>query len=86
MNLSDLAATLGCELLGNGSIEITGVAGMEHAGATEVTSLHNPKYAPKAKHTRAAAILVKAYLEDIAPAQLLSKNPYLDFARALELF
>ncbi len=86
MNLSDLAAALGCELRGDGSIEITGVAGMEHAGATEITSLHNPKYAPKAKHTRAAAILVKAYLEDIAPAQLLSKNPYLDFARALELF
>src|SRR5580658_762615 len=86
MNLSDLAAALGCELRGNGSIEITGVAGMEHAGATEVTSLHNPKYAPKARHTRAAAILVKAYLEGIAPAQLLSKNPYHDFARALELF
>ena len=86
MNLSDLAATLGCELRGDSSIEITGVAGLEQAGATEITSLHNPKYAPKAKHTRAAAILVKTYLEDIAPAQLLSKNPYLDFARALELF
>jgi len=86
MKLSDLAVTLGCELRGDGSIEITGVAGMEHAGVTEITSLHNPKYAPKAKHTRAAAILVKTFLEDIAPAQLLSKNPYLDFARALELF
>jgi UDP-3-O-[3-hydroxymyristoyl] glucosamine N-acyltransferase len=59
---------------------------MEHAGATEITSLHNLKYAPKVKHTRAAAILVKNFLADIAPAQLLSKNPYLDFARALELF
>jgi UDP-3-O-[3-hydroxymyristoyl] glucosamine N-acyltransferase len=86
MNLSDLAVRLGCELRGDGSIEITGVAGMEHAGATEITSLHNSKYAPKAKHTRAAAILVKTFLEDIQPAQLISKNPYLDFARALELF
>jgi UDP-3-O-[3-hydroxymyristoyl] glucosamine N-acyltransferase len=59
MNLSDLAAALGCELRGDGSIEITGVAGMEQAGPTEITSLHNSKYAPKAKHTRAAAILVK---------------------------
>jgi len=86
MNLSDLAAHLGCELRGDGSIEITGVAGMEHAGATEITSLHNPKYAPKAKHTRAAAILVKSFLDDLATAQLISRNPYLDFARALELF
>ena len=86
MNLSDLAAMLGCELRGDGSIEITGVAGMEHAGATEVTFLANPKYAPKVKQSGAGAVLVKAYIEDIAPAQLLSKNPYLDFARALELF
>ena len=86
MNLSDLAARLGCELRGDGSVEITGVAGMEHAGATEITSLHNSKYAPKAKHTRAAAILVRTFLEDIRPAQLISKNPYLDFARALEMF
>ena len=86
MNLSDLAAKLGCELRGDGSLEITGVAGMEQAGETEITSLHNPKYAPKVKHTRAAAILVKTFLEDIRPAQLISQNPYLDFARALELF
>lgn len=86
MNLSDLAARLGCELRGDASVEITGVAGMEHAGATEITSLHNSKYAPKVKHTRAAAIIVKTFLEDVRPAQLISKNPYLDFARALELF
>jgi UDP-3-O-[3-hydroxymyristoyl] glucosamine N-acyltransferase len=29
---------------------------------------------------------VKTLLEDIRPAQLISKNPYLDFARALEMF
>jgi UDP-3-O-[3-hydroxymyristoyl] glucosamine N-acyltransferase len=86
MNLSHLAATLGCELRGDGSIEITGVAGMEHAGASEITFLANPKYAPKVKQTRAAAILVKTFIEDIAPAQLVSPNPYLDQARAMELF
>jgi UDP-3-O-[3-hydroxymyristoyl] glucosamine N-acyltransferase len=86
MNLSDLAAKLGCELRGDGSIEITGVAGMEQAGPSEITSLHNPKYAPKLKHTGAAAVLVKTFIEDVAVAQLISTNPYLDFARALELF
>jgi UDP-3-O-[3-hydroxymyristoyl] glucosamine N-acyltransferase len=86
MNLSNLAAALGCELRGDGAIEITGVAGMEQASGSEITSLHNPKYAPKVKHTRAAAILVKTLIEGIVPAQLISENPYLDFARALELF
>ena len=58
IRLGDLAARLGCELHGDPDIEITGVAGMEHAGPTELTFLANPKYAPKVKHTRAAAILV----------------------------
>ena len=86
MNLSELAAALGCELLGNGAVKITGVAGMEHATGSEVTSLHNPKYAHKVKHTKAAAVFVSTPIEGLASAQLLSKNPYVDFARALALF
>ena len=65
---------------------ITGVAGMEHAGPTELTFLANPKYAPKVKHTRAGAILVSQPLAETKPASLVSANPYLDFARALALF
>ena len=84
--LGDLAAALGCELRGDGEVEITGVAGMEHATPSELTFLANPKYAPKVKHTRAAAVLVTTPLEDVSTAQLISSNPYLDFARALELF
>ena len=52
MTLSELAAALACELHGDGSaegsigsIEITGVAGMEQAGPSELTFLANPKYA-----------------------------------------
>lgn len=86
MRLSDLAAQLGCELHGDPAADITGVAGMEHAGPTQVTFLANPKYAHKVKDTRAGAILVPQKLPGIAPAQLVSSNPYLDFARALALF
>lgn len=86
MQLSDLAAALGCELYGNGNIDISGVSGMEQATPSQLTFLANPKYAPKVKNTQAAAILVSAKLEGIAPAQLISSNPYLDFARALALF
>jgi len=90
MQLREIAARLDCALTGSGDIEITGVAGMEHAGPTELTFLANPKYAPRVKHTRAAAILVSAAERDIGGpaglARLVSGNPYLDFARALELF
>jgi UDP-3-O-[3-hydroxymyristoyl] glucosamine N-acyltransferase len=86
MKLNDLATRLGCDLTGHGDIEITGVAGMEQAGPTELTFLANPKYAHKVKNTRAAAILVSEPVRDSPIRCLISKNPYLDFARALELF
>jgi UDP-3-O-[3-hydroxymyristoyl] glucosamine N-acyltransferase len=86
MKLSELASTLACELHGDPTIEISGVAGMEHASPTELTFLANPKYAHKLKHTRAAAVLIAQNITDLPIAQLISANPYLDFARALALF
>ncbi len=84
--LSDLAARIQCELSGGDpSVEITGVSTLEKAGAAEIAFLANPKYAPQAKRTRAAAVIAS---EPVAGgvATLVSKNPYLDFARALALF
>ncbi len=86
IRLSELAAKLGCELRGDGAREITGVAAMERAGASELTFLANPKYAPKVKQTRAGAVLVSSFIDGVGAAQLISENPYLDFARALALF
>jgi UDP-3-O-[3-hydroxymyristoyl] glucosamine N-acyltransferase len=86
MKLREIAGALGCELVGDGETEITGVAGMEHAGPGELTFLANPKYAHKVKETRASAILSEKALDDAPIASLVSANPYLDFARALELF
>ena len=59
---------------------------MEHAGPTELTFLANPKYASRVKFSRAAAILVAEPVSGLPIASLVSSNPYLDFARALELF
>jgi UDP-3-O-[3-hydroxymyristoyl] glucosamine N-acyltransferase len=86
MLLRHLASQLGCELLGDGEIEITGVAGMEHAVPGQLTFLANLTYAPKVKHTRASAILATGPISDTSIASLVSSNPYLDFARALALF
>src|SRR6185437_7157096 len=86
MKLSELAASLGCAVCGDGRVEITGVAGIESASASEITFLANPKYAHKVKQTRAAAVLVAQPIDGLEAAQLISANPYLDFARALALF
>jgi UDP-3-O-[3-hydroxymyristoyl] glucosamine N-acyltransferase len=86
MKLRELAARLGCELRGDGEIEINGVAGMEYARSDQITFLANPKYAHKVKQSAAGAIIVHRDAAELPIPALLSENPYLDFARALEQF
>lgn len=92
MKLGELAERLGCKLEGDAAVEITGVAGIETAVAGQVTFLSNRKYTPALATTRASAVLAAADVEiDRQPgapplAILRSANPYLDFARALEIF
>ena len=86
MKLREIADALGCELVGDPELEITGLAPMEQAGPSQLTFLANPKYAPKVKHTRAGAILISEPVRGLPIASLVSSNPYLDFARALEMF
>ncbi len=86
MRLSELARVLQAELRGDPNLEITGVAGIEEAGPGQVTFVANPKYAALAKTTRASAVLVAADFPDLDAATLRLKNPYLGFARAVEVF
>jgi len=86
MKLGEVAARLQCGLEGPEELEIAGVAGMDEAVPGELTFLANPKYLRKLATTRAAAIIANPD-EDLGgrPA-LRSANPYLAFAKALELF
>ena len=92
MKLGELAARMGCKLEGDKNIEIRGVAGIESAQAGEVTFLANPKYSRELMRTLASAVFLneKVVLKRGAAlpplAALRSQNPYLDFARAIELF
>ena len=86
MKLSELAARLDCVLKGDGSAEITGVVGIDEAAAGHLTFVSNPKYAAKAKTTKASAVIVSPDFLEIPAATLRSPNPYLTFARAIEFF
>jgi UDP-3-O-[3-hydroxymyristoyl] glucosamine N-acyltransferase len=63
-----------------------GVAGIKEAGPGQLTFVANPKYAGAARTTRASAVIVSDEFPAISTALLRSNNPYLTFARALELF
>src|SRR5579872_3580127 len=84
MRLSELAARLNCRLADDRDPEITGVRGIEQAGAGHLTFLANSKYASKLKSTQASAVIAGRPVDGIAT--LVSANPYHDFARALEFF
>jgi UDP-3-O-[3-hydroxymyristoyl] glucosamine N-acyltransferase len=92
MKLQELAAKLGCRVEGNPGTEITGVAGIDRAEAGHVTFLANRRYFPQLKTTRASAVLVEegVKLERAAEmgelSALRTANPYLAFAKAIELF
>ena len=87
MKLAEIASLLGATLEnGDPEAEITGVAGIEEASAGHITFVANPKYAAAAKTTSASAVIVSEDFPAIATGMLRSKNPYLAFARAIDLF
>lgn len=92
MKLGEIANRLNCRLEGDAAIEITGVAGIEAAEAGHLTFLANPRYRRAVETTRASAVLVandfalKRRAGSPPLAALRSANPYLDFARAIEMF
>ena len=86
MKLAELARVLGATCHGDQDQEITGVEGIEQAGPGQLTFVANPKYTPFARTTKAGAVLVTEDFEPIAAATLRTANPYLAFARAIDVF
>ena len=87
MKLAEIASALGARLEnGPPDLEIDGVAGIEDSSPGQITFVANPKYAAAAKTTRASAVIVAEDFPAIATATLRSRNPYLAFAHAIELF
>jgi UDP-3-O-[3-hydroxymyristoyl] glucosamine N-acyltransferase len=87
MKLSDIAAALDARLENaSPETEITAVAGVEQAGPGQLTFVSNPKYNAAAKATQASAVIVSETFPAINTGMLRSQNPYLAWAKAIELF
>ena len=86
MKLGRIAQQLGCDLRGDGNIDIQRVVGIEEAQPGDLTFVSNRKYVSKVKTTTASAVIVENSFQDIPTATLRTANPYLAFAHAVELF
>jgi UDP-3-O-[3-hydroxymyristoyl] glucosamine N-acyltransferase len=87
MKLADIAKALNARI-DNASpdTEIAAVGAIESAGPGQITFVSNPKYNAAAKTTKASAVIVAEDFPAISTGMLRSKNPYLAWAKAIELF
>jgi len=86
MKLKEIAQKLNCELRGAANVEISGLAGIEEAQSNHLTFVSNPKYFRLVKETKAGAIILGPDGPETSIPALVSQNPYLTFALAIELF
>ncbi len=93
MTLGEVAERLGADLTASdgaseaiSGIIVTGVAGIESAGPTEISFVANPKYARLARSSRAAALVVEPSFGPVPLPTLRIGNPKLAFTRLVSLF
>jgi len=89
--LHQLVERLGGQLIGDGQIEVTGIAPLDDATPSHITFLSNPKFRSKAAQTKAAALILHPADDavvgpDYAGARVVTSNPYAWFARAAQYF
>ena len=84
--LSEIAAYLQATVVGDGSVEIRDIKGLDEAGEGDLTFLANPKYRKKIASTAASAILVSQPVEGAGKNFIVVKDPYGALARLLALF
>ena len=73
-------------IVGDPEKEITGVAGVGDAGEGDVTFVSSPRYVRYLSGTKAACVIAKDAISDLAIPQIIVGNPLFAFARALEHF
>jgi len=86
MRLRELAEKLGCRLVGDGEIDVRGLAPFDEAEDGDVTFVAHPRYLLKLEATRASAVILKEGVPSSSKPSLLASDPYLTFVRALRLF
>lgn len=86
MTLAELAASIGAALEGDGAKEIRSAAPIETATADQVTFIANPRYRRALASSAAGAVVLARGEDRQGRDALYVDEPYLAFARVLELF
>lgn len=84
--LKELAEFVGGTVVGDGEVEISGVAAIDEAQPGEITFIANPKYLRKLQTTGASAILLSKETPSAGKHLILTAHPQLAFVKVLALF
>ncbi|HTZ18683.1 MAG TPA: UDP-3-O-(3-hydroxymyristoyl)glucosamine N-acyltransferase [Dissulfurispiraceae bacterium] len=86
MKLKEIAELLNGKLIGDGEIDISGVAGLSEARQGDITFAAEKKHLAHAKESPASAVIVKDAAAELDKPQVIVSNPQLAFARLLGHF
>jgi UDP-3-O-[3-hydroxymyristoyl] glucosamine N-acyltransferase len=86
VTLDAVAKAIDGTVVGDGSVEITGVAGIREACEGQLTFLANPRYEGYLERTRASAIIVAGNHRMVRKPLIQNANPYLAFLKAVRFF
>ncbi|MBN1663372.1 MAG: UDP-3-O-(3-hydroxymyristoyl)glucosamine N-acyltransferase [Deltaproteobacteria bacterium] len=84
--LKEIAAYLNAELLGDETVAITDIKGIEEAGPGDITFISNPKYRKQLETTAASAVLAPPGIVNPRINLLILPDPYSAVAKLLALF
>lgn len=84
--LDELAAIVNGEVVGDGSVEITGVASLSEARAGDLSFFADERYRPQLAETEAAGVLVREAVGDVAKNYIVVADPHAALGRVLALF
>lgn len=86
MRLRELADALGCRLIGDGEIEIRGLASIDEARDGDLTFVASARHLSRLDATRASAVILRDEDGPCPKPSLRTADPYLAFVRGLRLF
>jgi UDP-3-O-[3-hydroxymyristoyl] glucosamine N-acyltransferase len=86
MKLRDIAELLNGTVIGDDTVMIGAVRGIDEAGQGDITFIANPKYKSKLEITGASAVLVSPAVRESAKNLVVVPDPYKAFACLLGLF
>lgn len=86
-SLEEIANAVGCRLIGDGRLEVSGVASIESASSHDLVFVEDEKYLPAALQSQACAVIAPEFAVSAGAERplLISAHPKLTFARAFRM-